>query len=384
MNMKPWNQASASRAVETTDGRPPLAIRPARRAASADPAAFAVTPQLVLHTLTHWWKIALPAGLACAAVLAALVWLTFTPKYRATALLLIHDSPQPLFSGNSTAVSSRNFVQTQLQLIFSPMVMYGLDDVGPEGVVDQLLAGQLADWNRSDVPDLPRSQQGDRGLLARWLAREIRIKRDGQSDLYTVSFSSVDPTFARAVLNEVLRNYEAFLNHQKRRRSTHIIGLLEKTRRDRAGDLTVDERTLLELAGPLEFSAQPWVREREAYIQKLKRDLAQTELVVVDGADSPVIQDLRAQIEHEEQLLEAAKRIQASGSPDWQPLRLPDGNVAKFPGIRGSGRRYEDAVRQAGQGRPSNLQLELKAMELDRKRELVDRLAERVELLRIE
>jgi capsular exopolysaccharide synthesis family protein len=384
MNTKPWNQSSASRAAATTDGRPPLASRPARRAASADPAAFAVTPQLVLHTLNHWWKIALPAGLACAAVLAALVWLTFTPKYRATAWLLIHESPQPLFSGNSTAAASRNFVQTQLRLILSPMVMYGMDDVGPEGVVDQLLAGQLADWNRSHVPDLPQSQQGDRGFLADWLAREIRVTRDGQSDLYRVSFSSVDPTFARAVLNEVVRNYDAFQNNQKRQRSTHIIGLLEKTRRDRAEDLMLDERNLFELAGPVEVSAQPWVRERELYIQKLKWDLAQTELVVVDGADSPVVQDLRAQIEHEEQRLEAAKRIQADGPPDWQSLRLPDGNGAGFPGIRAPGRRYEDSLRQAGQGQPGNLQLELKAMELDRKRELVDRLAERVELLRIE
>ena len=454
MNTNPWNHSAVSQpGALTTDRRVPP---PARRAAPADGQAFAVTPQLVLYTLKRWWKIAFPLGLACAAVLAAAVWLTFEPKYQATALLRILDSPQSLLiDGSARGGRDGGSVETYLRLISSPMVMYGLDDVGPEGVVDQLLTGQLTDWKRADVPDLPPDQQRDRWLLSQWLTKQIRVQREGQSELYTVSFASVSPTFARAVLTEVLRSYEAVLVDQTRRQSSQIISLLDQTTRNRAEDLKLDERELYKLAQdspggsrlldpqrdgaspalaalatvqtnlisaevelellrarleaatasqtappdddqpspesaaplggvPLEVYSHPRIAQQMEYIQLLRGNLAQAEDVLLDGANSPDSQKRRTQIEHEERQLEAAIRSQVAEYRHVQILSLQAEFDAKQQEVQLLKQRYDDLAKQAGQGNRSNLELELKVMDLERKRGLINRLAERVELLRVE
>lgn len=456
MNSNLWNQSATQQpGTLTTERRSALPARPTRRTAANDSQAFAVTPQLVLYTLKSWWKIAFPLGLACAAILATAVWVTFEHQYRATAQLLILESPQSLLAVSSPRGRNDSTVQTYLQLISSPMVMYGPDDVGPEGVVDQLLAGELADWNRPEVPDLPEGQQRDRWALSQWVTKQIRVQRQGQSEIYTVSLTSVSPTFARAVLAEVLRNYENVLAAQIGRRNTHFITLLEKAVRDRTEDLKLDERevyklaqqspggsqmldprregtppaltTLSELqtklitaevelellkaeweaakaapsAGPdgdepasesadtlayvaPEVYSDPSVVEQRKLIQQLKRNLDQAKATLVDGENSPIYRNLLARIEREEQQLQTVIRSQAVQHQYWESLNLQAEVQEKQNEVHLLKKRYDEIAKQAGQSNRSDIELQLKVMELDHKRELINQLAGRVEFMKIE
>ncbi len=206
----------------------------------------ALSPQLVWYSLVRWWKIALPIGLACAAAAAAAVWVTFQQEYRASVWIQIFENPQYLVFGERNGpATSELFVATQMQLLSSPMVMYGTDDIGPEGVVDELLNGKLEGWSGSDVPDLPSEEGRDRAYLGDWISKGVSVTRVGKtSELYTVSFTSISPRFAKAVANAVSRNYLALLANQVKTRNTEIIELLEKANTNRIADLTVDRKAL--------------------------------------------------------------------------------------------------------------------------------------------
>lgn len=235
--MVPYRPASSGQAVRS------------RRSDTGSSQQNVISPQLVLYTLLRWWRVALPLGLACAAAAAAVVWVTFEQQYRASVWLEISESPQFLVFGERThRGAGQTFVSTQLELLTSPMVMYGMDDIGPEGVVDQLLHGQLDGWTGSEVPDLPPEKQRDRMYLGDWISRGITVNRRGRnSELYTVSFKSVNPRFAKAVADGVARSYLALIERQNTRGSLEIIELLENANASRVADLEVDRRALGEL-----------------------------------------------------------------------------------------------------------------------------------------
>src|SRR4051794_32361454 len=50
-----------------------------------------ISPAFMIWVLRQWWVIVVPAGLLLAAAAGAIVMATYTPKYEATALLMIED-----------------------------------------------------------------------------------------------------------------------------------------------------------------------------------------------------------------------------------------------------------------------------------------------------
>ena len=415
------------------------------RAKKANSQANGITPQLVLYTLLRWWKVALPLGLTCAVAAAAAVWVTFQQEYQASVWVQIYENPQYLvFGERSEHATNPLSVATQLQLLTSPMVMYGTDDIGPQGVVDELLSGKLENWPGSDVPDLSPEDSRDRAYLSDWITRRVAVTRRGRtSELYTISFTSVSPRFAQAIANAIARNYLALLAEQTRKRNLQIIELLEKTNTNRIADLTVERRALGELAKGL--PGRTGVRGRpdpespalgalaglraslttaEVNLELLAAEVQMLEAAGRDQESSLLVTrevlshpSYRAQVEllaERKAVLQRIEEVSALGrdDPRWQrqqdevarlelaidqglqqylvqdrDYRLAEARAElekKHLAVQLLQKRHDELLHQAQSGNRDSLELELKVLEVDRKQEIVGRISERIQTLRTE
>ena len=83
-----------------------------------------ISPAFLLWVFKKWWKVALPMGAVVAAIAAATVWYMHVPRYQAKALLMIQaSSPYVAFSGGRSGVESGRYIQTQLELLRSQVVL---------------------------------------------------------------------------------------------------------------------------------------------------------------------------------------------------------------------------------------------------------------------
>ena len=81
-------------------------------------------PRRILDAARYSWKWALPGGIILATAAALIIYLLFTPQYRASAWLRIERrAPFLAFESQDGAAESAEFVQTQIELIRSPMVL---------------------------------------------------------------------------------------------------------------------------------------------------------------------------------------------------------------------------------------------------------------------
>ncbi len=84
----------------------------------------AISHTFFLWVLRQWWAFVIPAGLVLAAITGALVFFFYIPKYESTALLMIENStPFVAFSVQDQGGQSERYVQTQLELLRSAVVL---------------------------------------------------------------------------------------------------------------------------------------------------------------------------------------------------------------------------------------------------------------------
>ncbi len=185
--------------------------------------------QFVLNGLRRCWKWALPLGLLLGFGSAAAVYLTFNPSYEAVAWLKIEARPQYIaFETNpEDRDSSRIFVQTQIELLRSPLVL------GPV-ITEPEIARMPEIATRSDpVP---------------WLAKKIGINAVGESELFKVAYAAHDPKAAAKVLNTVMDEYFLLRGREDASRTEQVIGILEQERNKRVAEVTQMRETVRELA----------------------------------------------------------------------------------------------------------------------------------------
>lgn len=421
-----------------------------RRSAPGSSQQNVISPQLVLCTLLRWWRVALPIALACATAAAAVVWVTFEQQYRASVWLEISESPQFLVFGERTdSRVGQTFVSTQLELLTSPMVMYGLDDIGPDGVVDKLLHGQLEGWSGSEVPDLPPEKQRDRTYLGDWVSRNVTVNRQGRnSELYTVSFNSANPRFAKAVADGVARSYLGLISRHNSRNTLEIIELLEKANATRTADLELDRKALGDLvksvpggsgignrnhsdshipAALAGLQSSLTTAEVQLEWRKARWEAANsgrfTEAAIIDLAESAVgsatLPPVSAQVyDHPsiqrrlEQLREmnnelernphgpdhpSSRRLQEMITQHRQQLQedilaRQQANIAQLRQeyedqklqVELLQERYDKLLAETQQNSYDNLELELKYQEVARKQQVVERIGDRILALRTE
>ena len=187
--------------------------RPAAPAASGQ---RGFTPQLFFHALRRWGLLAIPLGLLIGGGAAALLWWRFEPVYEATAWLRI-QAQSPFIAFPMRDGDTRTFVQTQVELIRSPMVL------GP--VVSHPDVAELEDIRNRQEP-------------ASWLGQHVRIGSVGGSELYRLNLRNQSPDTAARLVNAIADEYFKLHDQQDGERTQTVIELLEQERERRSAEVS--------------------------------------------------------------------------------------------------------------------------------------------------
>ena len=184
----------------------PAGYAPARNANPADQMTRIF--QSAVNTISHWWMIGIPLGLALAAVACAYIWYSFEPQYRSSATLLVREKPEYIAFNNDTY--SRRFLQTQLQLFRTRTV----------------LSSAL-----EDVADLPELQGS--GDPVGWLESRLGVSPVGQSEFIEASFTCGARESAQAIVRAIVHAYLDHVKSDDDLRTRRIIETLETERKAR-------------------------------------------------------------------------------------------------------------------------------------------------------
>jgi len=307
-----------------------------------------ITVSFVLNAIRQWWKVATPIGLVLAAVAGTLIYLTFEPVYEASAWLQIY-SVAPRILPDRVHNDSRLFVETQVQLMHSPLVL------GP--VISQ-----------PEIASFPEVQEQQAPI--EWLAGEIKVSSVGRSELFQVSFAGPNASNSAEIVNAVTDAYFDLRGQQDAEQTQRIIELLkrqlesqtnEATRlREQYRELTLGAtgkdpfpggteaqvvtapHPLHELQGQL-IAAQVEQAVLKARVAALEESPTSQRLIVPDAevnraiAQHPEVKDLEAKIAANEARLREYKDKLAGGEKDpmYQSLsRKVESDRHRLDGVR--------------------------------------------------
>lgn len=177
-----------------------------------------ITPRLIYRALMHWWAIAVPVAVLLAVGSSAAIWFTFQPRYRAAAILQIQDRASTLVpewteDGNLSEKASMRFVQTQVELLRSPLVL------GP------LLS-------QPEIARIPGVSAADDPLAT--IVRALRVEAIEDSELYSVSCTWNEPEPAALLVNSALESYFRLRAEHEAARSQRVVELLDQEKELRA------------------------------------------------------------------------------------------------------------------------------------------------------
>ena len=228
MNDTPQPSGSAGgpqRALQLAAGRR------SRRLPSRDqhkPAPPQFTPRFLLWVLALYWKVVLPVGFVLAAGVGAYLLNSHVPLYHASGLIKIEDSqPYVAFRGASVGSTNQRFVNTQIELMRSPVVLR-------EALSDKKVG---AASHLSEVSDrLERLRSG------------LSVKQVGGSELYRVSYVSPSSQESSDVVNAVIQTYFDRQDDEKYRRVQRVLELLEKQRARRKIEVERLQQKVVELS----------------------------------------------------------------------------------------------------------------------------------------
>jgi capsular exopolysaccharide synthesis family protein len=186
-----------------------------RSAIGGEPSSGGIlTPAFLWWTFRRWWRVIVPAGLVLAAAAATAVVLTYKPDYQASALIMIESSaPYIAFSNEATSSGSSRYVETQVELLRSGLVL------GP-------VLSRKAIAMKPGVAEAP-----DR--LA-FLQKSLGISQIGGSELYNVSYTSKSPQDSAEIANAVVEEYLKIQSKEEFARFQRVIDLLEEERAKRS------------------------------------------------------------------------------------------------------------------------------------------------------
>ncbi len=174
----------------------------------------AVTVRFVLRAVCRWWKVAAPIGLILAVIGGTIVYATTKPLYEATAWLRISErTPFLAFETHYDRIAAKRFVETQIELIRSPLVL------GP--VVRRP--------NIASMPELTTE-----ATPIRRLGKELRVNPVGDSELFLIKFACSRPEDSARVVNAVAEEYFALRQQGQAGQSQRVAELLDEERQRRS------------------------------------------------------------------------------------------------------------------------------------------------------
>lgn len=157
--------------------------------------------------LRLWWPLAVPAALLLSTLALSAVYYLSEPQYEAVAWLRVDSRAPYLAFPTDSRKELGSPVQTQIELIRSPLVTErAVERPEVRGLSDILTHG-------SDP--------------AVWLGRRLTINPVGESEFFQLSYSSTDPRQAAAICNAVLDVYLEVQAEFSDERTRRIIELLE-------------------------------------------------------------------------------------------------------------------------------------------------------------
>jgi capsular exopolysaccharide synthesis family protein len=286
----------------------------------------------VWQAVRQWWLLATPCGIILAVAAAAWVWWSFVPVYQAVAWVQIQET-QPFIAIPGVRDSAR-FVQTQIELIRSPLVL-----------------GSAV--SRPSVAELPELQTESPLEL---MLVNVGVRTVGSSDLYHITYKSTNPVAAAQVANAVADAYLELQQSRANSQTQSMLGYLTRERDRRAAELEqLRERVRVLFAkvhphaaylppgekGDRDPSTSPLAREQselmnaeveravlearlKAYEKLVKDETTDVPGVMIDSAVEQRIevQRLMAQIAAKESALKEYEKIASRGEsdPGWQRL----------------------------------------------------------------
>jgi capsular exopolysaccharide synthesis family protein len=214
--------------ITTSRGSQPVAYSGRQVAAPNSGIESTISHTFFLWVLRQWWAIVIPAGLVLAAIAAALVFLFYVPKYESTALLMIENAaPYIAFSSQDQGGQSERYVQTQLELLRSAVVL--------EPVLGRPEIAAMKDLD--GVPD-----------RVKYLREHLTIKQVGRSELYNITYASPSAQNAANLVNAVAAEYLSLHAGDEFDRSQRVIDILEEERRRRGLEVERLRTRVVELA----------------------------------------------------------------------------------------------------------------------------------------
>ncbi len=165
-----------------------------------------ISPQLFLHAARRWWKIAIPCAVLLGVAAAALVWTMFEEHYTASAIIRI-ETNRHYIAFPSPPSPPQRFIQTQIELLHSPMVLTPL-------------------LSQPDILQQEEIQTADNALA--FLQQHLKVRQVGESDLFNVEYTSSSPPGAATVVNAAVNSYLDYQSRFDAKRNDAVISLLEK------------------------------------------------------------------------------------------------------------------------------------------------------------
>lgn len=196
-------------AMQTASARP-FEMQPSVSSTEAMIGGSPITIGFVLRAVRRWWKVATPVALVLAALAAVVLHFTAKDVFVAECWIRIENQGNYIVFQEER---SRNFVNTQVQLMRSPLVL--------ERVVADPEVARFDDVVTRDDP-VP------------WLASRLGVAARGNSELFVVNFRSHDPHQAAKIANTVVDSYLKIQSREDADRTQRVIELLEEEKSRRA------------------------------------------------------------------------------------------------------------------------------------------------------
>ena len=225
----------------------------------------------------QWWSLrCLTIGFVLASLTAVVLYATVPPQHRATATLLIRaEKQQFLFEVPQPSLYSV-VVNTQITLLRSPPV------------IDKALENPVV----AKLPIISK-QRDKRG----WLTKSLRIKREGRSEVVSVSIKTDSIEASEKIVNAVVDAYLRYAEDSDRKAVNNLIQELNaEKRRQQSNAQTLQESIRAgtkQVAGMDGAAGQEGMIAGFAQSESLQRhvDLARTQLIALK-AKHTAIQEL--------------------------------------------------------------------------------------------
>jgi hypothetical protein len=164
----------------------------------------------------------------CAVLAVVVIELARPATYTSEALLFISKQRVPILKApDHWDLNEESFIENQFGILRS----------------SRLLEQLASDPHIAETPELAGEQD-----VAAAIGRRIKTEQRGKSDIYTISFTSVSPEHAQAVLQGVVNTYLSYYSTAETDRYLQQIDLLKKLETDRHREITMLRQELRERA----------------------------------------------------------------------------------------------------------------------------------------